>query len=441
MITGNEHGKGWCIRAKLNMQDPVKCLRDPVLYRSNPTKHHRTGTRYHCYPTYDFACPIVDSLEGVTHSLRTIEYKDRDALYMWVQKRLELRPSILFEFSKLNFKYCLMSKRKLQELVNAGDAQGWNDPRFPTVQGIIRRGMTVEALKQFMLEQGASKNTNLMEWDKIWAFNKSIIDPIAKRFNAICNDTKSTLHLENGPSAAQGITVSNHPKNAELGKKAKIFTSDLLVESADMDGLKVGEKFTLRELGNAFVTSIKANGEDFVVSATLAVDDKEYKGTRKVCWVAADPQLHTEVQCEEYSHFLTKESLKKEDNVEDFIDTKSMHLTTYVAEKDVDFLQKGDYIQIERRGFFRVDKDHVHDNHVSLIFVPDGKAKNISTLAPKVSAKDQAATKIAAKAKEEGEEETPPEGLTEAQIKNWHKKQAKKAAKKLKKAGHKKDAQ
>lgn len=110
MIIGDDKAKGWCIRAKLNMQNLVKCLRDPVLYRSNETKHHRTGTKYKCYPTYDFACPIVDSIEEVTNSMRTIEYRDRDELYHWVIHCLGLRDVELFEFAKLNFKFTLMSK-------------------------------------------------------------------------------------------------------------------------------------------------------------------------------------------------------------------------------------------------------------------------------------------------------------------------------------------
>lgn len=110
MIEGDKKAKGWCIRAKMNMQDLVKCLRDPVLYRSNSDYHHRTGRKFKCYPTYDFACPIVDALEGVTHSMRSIEYKDRDKLYEWVQTHAKVRHVRLFEFARLNFKFTLMSK-------------------------------------------------------------------------------------------------------------------------------------------------------------------------------------------------------------------------------------------------------------------------------------------------------------------------------------------
>ena len=142
----------YCIRAKLNMQNEVKCLRDPVFFRCKDTPHHRTGTKYKAYPTYDLTCPIVDSLEGVTHALRTIEYRDRNPLYAWVQKVLNLRKVAIYDFSKLSYKNTVMSKRKLKWFVDEGHVEGWNDPRFPTVQGIMRRGLTVDCLKEFMLE-------------------------------------------------------------------------------------------------------------------------------------------------------------------------------------------------------------------------------------------------------------------------------------------------
>jgi glutamyl-tRNA synthetase len=194
----------WCIRAKMNMQDKVKCLRDPVFYRvKNDVPHHRTGAKYKAYPTYDFACPIVDSLENVTHALRTIEYHDRNALYDWVQDKLELRKVNLYDYSRLNLVSTILSKRNLKWFVDEGVADGWYDPRFPTVQGIMRRGMSVDALKLFMLEQGPSKNTNMMEWDKLWAINKDIIDPIAARYTAIVKSSASKLIVENGPESIE----------------------------------------------------------------------------------------------------------------------------------------------------------------------------------------------------------------------------------------------
>lgn len=184
--------EGWCIRGKMNMQDKFKCLRDPVFYRCKNEEHHRHGNKYKAYPTYHFACPIVDSIEGVTHAMRTIEYHDFNGGYYWLLKVLGLREDIIiYDYSRLNLVSTVLSKRNLAWFVSEGIADGWNDPRFPTVQGMMRRGLNPESLKRFMLEQGPSKNTNLMEWDKIWAYNKEAIDGKSGRFTAIVKETSA----------------------------------------------------------------------------------------------------------------------------------------------------------------------------------------------------------------------------------------------------------
>ena len=193
MMKGSEK---WCMRAKIDMHSKNKCLRDPVFFRTNSTPHLKTKTKYKAYPTYDLACPIVDSIEGVTHAMRTTEYKDRDVMYAWVQDALSLRKVKIQEFARVNFMYTLMSKRKLNQLVDAGAVMGWNDPRFPTVQGIVRRGLQVEAMKNFILDLGFGKVPVDMTWDKIWAYNRKLIDPIAPRFFAVSENDSVILKLD-----------------------------------------------------------------------------------------------------------------------------------------------------------------------------------------------------------------------------------------------------
>ena len=314
MLAGNN--KDYCIRAKLNMQDKVKCLRDPVFYRTKDIPHHRTGETFKAYPTYDFTCPIVDSFEGVTHALRTIEYRDRNALYDWVQKTLGLRPVVIYDFSKLNLLSTCLSKRKLRWFVENNHVDGWNDPRFPTIQGIMRRGMTPEALKNFMLEQGPSKNTVNMEWDKIWAVNKQLLDPVVPRYTAIGKASAIKLTIENGPFPPEGRTQPLHPKNTSVGNKAVMYGQNLIIEREDAKDLKVGQKFTLMKWGNATLTRREESGDSFELFATIDEADKDFKGTVKMTWICNDPATTVEVNMKEFDHLITKAKVEEEDDIE-----------------------------------------------------------------------------------------------------------------------------
>jgi glutamyl-tRNA synthetase len=227
-------------------------LRDPVLHRQNLTPHHRSGTTFKAYPTYDLACPIVDSLEGVTHALRTTEYNDRDEQYQWILSALNLRKVRIHAFSRVNFVYTVLSKRKLAWFVEQGLVEGWGDARFPTVRGVVRRGVNVAALRTFIYSQGASRRVVNMEWNKFWAENKREIDKKAKRFMAIDALRKVPLTITNHTGGDNVyLTTSFHPKDPTVGERAIRIASQVSLEEADCLGMTVGEDIVLLRWGKS----------------------------------------------------------------------------------------------------------------------------------------------------------------------------------------------
>jgi len=254
-----QKGKECCLRAKINMQDKNGAMRDPAIARVVDKPHAKTGTKFKVFPMYDLACPIVDSLEGVTHALRSSEYHDRNPLYHWIIEKLNLRPVHLEDFSRLNFTFTLLSKRKLQWFVDNNHVSGWDDPRFPTIQGILRRGMTVEVLRQYIMSQGASKAMNLMDPTKLWTANKQYIDPVVPRYTAIDDSKKVEVEVTNFAQYNEGDnndyfkSIPRHKKNPDLGNKVLRFSRLFYVEGADAELLKEGEEFTLMDWGNAII--------------------------------------------------------------------------------------------------------------------------------------------------------------------------------------------
>ena len=159
MIEGHPNYIDYCIRAKIDYKNENGKLRDPVIYRASDHPHPHCGTKYKVYPTYCFACPIVDSLDGVTHALRTTEYHDMDPVNHWFLEKLALRPVNISEYGRLSLQYVVLSKRKLRWFVDEGLVTGWDDPRMPTLRGLFRKGLTNEGLRLYIESQGASRNS------------------------------------------------------------------------------------------------------------------------------------------------------------------------------------------------------------------------------------------------------------------------------------------
>merc|ERR1719411_2468680 len=290
MKKGTDLGQKCAVRAKMNMNSDNGCMRDPTIYRCKPEPHPATGTKYKVYPTYDFACPIVDSVEGVTHALRTTEYMDRDEQFHWFIDNLGLRKPHIYAYSRLNLTNTVMSKRKLTWLVDEGVVDGWDDPRLPTVRGIVRRGLTVEALKQFIIAQGSSRSVVFMEWDKIWAFNKKVLDPIVARHTTVDK-------TYNVPVVVAGATTNSHmsakhPKNPDVGEKTIWTGSNLIIDGVDAEQLKIGENATFINWGNIMIKAVNKGSDGNVksVEAEPNTDNKDFKKTLKLTWLCNDKE-------------------------------------------------------------------------------------------------------------------------------------------------------
>lgn len=209
----------------------------------------------------------------------------------------------------------------------------------------MRRGMQVNALKLFMLEQGPSKNTNLMEWDKIWAVNKDIIDPVAPRYCAVTKSSACHLIIENGPEEIEAKSADLHPKNKQVGSKAVIYGRNLIIEKDDAVGIAEGEKITLMKWGNVNISK-KEIGPDGSISLWGKIDpaDTDFKKTKKITWICSDAGSTVEVTLVEYDHLITKPKVEEGESVKDCVNLTSKITYTAIAEGSVRNLQKGDII-------------------------------------------------------------------------------------------------
>ncbi|XP_008296039.1 bifunctional glutamate/proline--tRNA ligase isoform X2 [Stegastes partitus] len=397
MKAGTEQGQTCCMRAKIDMNSNNGCMRDPTLYRCKNTPHPRTGGTYKVYPTYDFACPIVDSLEGVTHALRTTEYHDRDEQFYWIIDALRLRKPYIWEYSRLNLNNTVLSKRKLTWFVDQGYVDGWDDPRFPTVRGVLRRGMTVEGLKQFIAAQGGSRSVVNMEWDKIWAFNKKVIDPVAPRYTALSSSYVVPVSV---PEAAEEMKeVAKHPKNTEVGMKDVWYGPRVLVEGADAETFTEGEVVTFINWGNLIITKINKGADGKVVSmeARLNLDNKDYKKTTKITWLTetnSAPLLPT--ICINYQPLISKAVITKDDDFKEYINKNSKLEEKMLGDPCLKNLKKGDVIQLQRRGFYICDQPYepvspnsCKESPCVLLYIPDGHTKEMPTAGSKDKSKSQ----------------------------------------------------
>lgn len=300
------------LRAKIDMASPNINMRDPVIYRIKKEHHHRTGDKWCIYPMYDFAHPLQDAIEGITHSLCSIEYVDHRPLYDWVIEKCEIEnPPHQYEFARLNVNYTVMSKRKLRELVENGYVSGWDDPRMPTLCGLRRRGFTAESIKRFIDLVGVSRTNSIADWGLLEHCVREELNKTADRVMGVLRPLK--VIIENYPEdKTEEFDVEINPEMPERGTRKVPFSREIYIEQDDFMIDPPSKYFRLKpdgevRLKNAYFIKCTGyetdeNGNVTLVRATYdpasrggeSPDGRKVKGT--IHWVSAKHAIDAEVR-------------------------------------------------------------------------------------------------------------------------------------------------
>ena len=363
--------EGECVlRAKINMASPFMCMRDPALYRIRFEKHHQTGNEWRIYPMYDFAHCIGDAIESVTHSLCTLEFQDNRRLYDWVLEHLEdfnkpNRPH-QYEFSRLNLEYTVMSKRKLQQLVEEGLVSGWNDPRLPTISGLRRRGYTPKSIRDFVERIGVSKVDSMTDMKILEDAVRDDLNVVAPRTMGVINPIK--VIIENYPEAqVETLKAPIHPQNEDMGKRNIFFSRELYIDRTDFEEVAPNKKFKRLAVGkevrlrNAYVINATTFDTDFDGNVTTVyatydadtlgknpTDGRKVKGV--IHFVEASTALKAEFRL--YDRLFTLENPGKNDHFEQLINPESLVVAHGVVEPSMKEIVPEMAYQFEREGYF-----------------------------------------------------------------------------------------
>ncbi len=370
----------YTLRARIDLASGNFNMRDPVFYRIRYIEHHRQGTKWCIFPMYDFAHPIQDALEGITHSLCSLEYENHRPLYNWVIENVSVphKPRQI-EFARLGINYTVMSKRKLRQLVEEGKVSGWDDPRMPTLCGLRRRGYTPESIRNFCERIGVAKSPNIIEYDFLEHCLREVLNAKSRRVMAVLRPLKLTV--TNLPAGVtKEFLVENNPLDESAGTRLVSFSRNLYIEEEDFMEQKVGKFFRLYpgsevRLKGAYV--VKCTGfhkdESGRVDEVFCEYDPESKGGnpadgRKIKstihWVSADSCSEAEVRL--YDKLFSDPDPEGEGK--NFLDCLNPDSLTVLKgcklEASLRDAKPGDSFQFLRQGYFCPDKDSTAEHPV-----------------------------------------------------------------------------
>ena len=366
------HPEGsYTLRAKIDMASPNMNLRDPALYRIKFATHPRTGDKWCIYPMYDFTHPISDAIEGITHSICTLEFEDHRPAYDWATSidGIEHTPH-QYEFARLNITYCLMSKRKLLYLVNNGLVSGWDDPRMPTVAGIRRRGYSPQAMKDFVSRVGVAKVEGVVDFSLMEFCVREDLNRRARRLMAVLDPVE--VVIDNYPEGqVEYFEAENNPEDADAGTRNVAFSKHILIEREDFmevpvkgyHRLYIGNEVRLKYAYYITATGIEKDDEGNItlIHATYdplsrggqTPDGRKVRGTSH--WVSKDHCIKAEVR--QYDKLFSSENPgQATGNYLDDLNPDSLVVINGACiEQEAANAKVGDYLQFIRNGYYCVD--------------------------------------------------------------------------------------
>ena len=380
MTAGEFENGAMVLRAKIDMASSNINMRDPIIYRIMKATHHRTGDKWCVYPMYDFAHPLSDAKEGVTHSLCSLEFENHRPLYDWFLKVLDIpTPPRQIEFARMNVNYTLTSKRKCLKLVTDNLVSGWDDPRMATICGMRRRGYPAEAIREFVNKIGVSKAYSVIDYALLESCVRDYLNTNASRAMAVLRPLK--VVIDNYPDGkTDAISVDINPNKPELGKKTVTFSKEIYIEQDDFMLDPPGKYFRLcpakevRLKGAYYIKyashETDENGNITVVHATYdpesfggeTPDGRKVKGT--LHWVSADHCKNATIRL--YDRLFNVENPSDEEGVASFADNLNpeslITLENCKIEADLADAAAGDTFQFMRQGYFCLDKDLSENN-------------------------------------------------------------------------------
>ncbi|MAD15133.1 MAG: glutamine--tRNA ligase [Alteromonadaceae bacterium] len=375
-MRNGEYKEGECLlRAKIDMSSPFMCMRDPALYRVKFAHHHQTGDKWCIYPMYDFTHCISDAIEGITHSLCTLEFQDNRRLYDWVLKNItiDVVPR-QYEFSRLNLEYTVLSKRKLIQLVDEKFVSGWDDPRMPTIAGLRRRGFTAASIREFCKRIGVTKMDNMVEMSMLEAPLRDELNENAPRAMAVLEPVK--IVIENYPQeGVELLEAPNHPNRPEMGSREVPFAREIYIEAEDFRE-EANKKFKRLVLGkevrlrNAYVIKaqrVEKDEQGNVITIfceydadTLGKDPADGRKVKGVIhWVSAAHAVAAEIRL--YDSLFTVPNPAAQDDFVGCINPESLTVKQGWVEPSLANVGIDEAniraFQFERTGYFCFDKD------------------------------------------------------------------------------------